>query len=75
MCAIKEVKVISDDSNSKECLRQLNQVIIYYENIVHIGINVVEETVFPSRTDTSCYVQEIMLLRAVTSKHCSALWQ
>jgi mitogen-activated protein kinase kinase kinase 3 len=26
MCAIKEVKVISDDSNSKECLRQLNQV-------------------------------------------------
>jgi len=66
MCAIKEVKVISDDSNSKECLRQLNQVIIYYENIVHIGINVVEETVFPSRTDTSCYVQEIMLLRELS---------
>jgi hypothetical protein len=53
MCAIKEVKVISDDSNSKECLRQLNQVIIYYENIVNIGINFEEETVFPSRTDTS----------------------
>lgn len=53
MCAIKEVKVISDDSNSKECLRQLNQVIIYYENIVNIGINVVEETIFPSRTNTS----------------------
>jgi mitogen-activated protein kinase kinase kinase 3 len=28
MCAIKEVKVISDDSNSNECLRQLNQVTI-----------------------------------------------
>lgn len=62
MCAIKEVKVISDDSNSKESLRQLNQVIIYYGNIVNIGINVVEETVFLSLTDTSWYVQEIVLL-------------
>lgn len=26
MCAIKEVNVVSDDSNSRECLRQLNQV-------------------------------------------------
>lgn len=26
MCAIKEVKVISDDQTSKECLKQLNQV-------------------------------------------------
>lgn len=26
MCAIKEVKVISDDSNSKESLKQLSQV-------------------------------------------------
>ncbi|XP_058089760.1 mitogen-activated protein kinase kinase kinase 3-like isoform X4 [Magnolia sinica] len=26
MCAIKEVRVISDDRNSKECLRQLNQI-------------------------------------------------
>lgn len=26
MCAIKEVRVISDDQNSNECLRQLNQV-------------------------------------------------
>ncbi|CAF1919477.1 unnamed protein product [Brassica napus] len=25
ICAIKEVKVISDDKNSKECLKQLNQ--------------------------------------------------
>nr|XP_029122490.1 mitogen-activated protein kinase kinase kinase 3 isoform X2 [Elaeis guineensis] len=25
MCAVKEVKVISDDSNSKECLKQLSQ--------------------------------------------------
>jgi hypothetical protein len=30
MCAIKEVKVISDDSNSKECLRQLNQVTLLW---------------------------------------------
>ena len=32
MCAIKEVKVISDDKDSKECLRQLSQVVIieYY---------------------------------------------
>lgn len=28
MCAIKEVRVISDDSTSKECLKQLNQVIL-----------------------------------------------
>lgn len=28
MCAIKEVKVISDDSTSKECLKQLNQVVL-----------------------------------------------
>jgi len=27
MCAIKEVKVVSDDQTSKECLKQLNQVI------------------------------------------------
>lgn len=26
MCAIKEVPVVSDDNNSRECLRQLNQV-------------------------------------------------
>lgn len=26
MCAIKEVKVVSDDQTSKECLKQLNQV-------------------------------------------------
>jgi hypothetical protein len=42
MCAIKEVKVIADDSNSKECLRQLNQV----PSLEHIGlvsINLMEE--------------------------------
>jgi len=27
MCAIKEVKVVSDDQTSRECLKQLNQVI------------------------------------------------
>lgn len=31
MCAIKEVKVISDDSTSKECLKQLNQVILIFK--------------------------------------------
>jgi hypothetical protein len=42
MCAIKEVKVIADDSNSKECLRQLNQV----PSLEHIGlvsINLMEQ--------------------------------
>jgi hypothetical protein len=29
MCAIKEVKVISDDSTSKECLKQLKQVNLF----------------------------------------------
>jgi hypothetical protein len=29
MCAIKEVKVISDDSTSKECLKQLKQVYLF----------------------------------------------
>lgn len=28
MCAIKEVKVVSDDHTSKECLKQLNQVVL-----------------------------------------------
>jgi hypothetical protein len=28
MCAIKEVTNVSDDKNSKECLRQLNQVFL-----------------------------------------------
>lgn len=27
MCAIKEVKVVSDDQSSKESLKQLNQVL------------------------------------------------
>lgn len=30
MCAIKEVKVVSDDQTSKECLKQLNQVSFIY---------------------------------------------
>ncbi len=32
MCAIKEVRVVSDDQTSKECLKQLNQVIcLWYQ--------------------------------------------
>ncbi|CAD6253834.1 unnamed protein product [Miscanthus lutarioriparius] len=38
MCAIKEVKVISDDSNSKECLRQLNQEIMLLRELSHPNI-------------------------------------
>jgi hypothetical protein len=38
MCAIKEVKVISDDSNSKECLRQLNQEIVLLSQLSHLNI-------------------------------------
>ncbi|KAK3119921.1 hypothetical protein QOZ80_9AG0677930 [Eleusine coracana subsp. coracana] len=38
MCAIKEVKVISDDSNSKECLRQLNQEIVLLSQLSHPNI-------------------------------------
>ncbi|KAJ1275564.1 hypothetical protein BS78_05G145500 [Paspalum vaginatum] len=38
MCAIKEVKVISDDSNSKECLRQLNQEIMLLSQLSHPNI-------------------------------------
>jgi len=30
MCAIKEVRVGCDDQNSKECLKQLHQVIIVF---------------------------------------------
>lgn len=29
MCAIKEVKVISDDKDSNECLKQLSQVCLH----------------------------------------------
>jgi len=38
MCAIKEVKVISDDSNSRECLRQLNQEIVLLSQLSHPNI-------------------------------------
>ncbi|KAJ6820916.1 putative mitogen-activated protein kinase kinase kinase YODA isoform X1 [Iris pallida] len=38
MCAIKEVKVISDDSNSRECLKQLNQEITLLSQLSHPNI-------------------------------------
>ncbi|KAM3282633.1 mitogen-activated protein kinase kinase kinase 3 [Capsicum chacoense] len=38
MCAIKEVKVVSDDQTSKECLKQLNQEIILLSNLTHPNI-------------------------------------
>ncbi|XP_022963017.1 mitogen-activated protein kinase kinase kinase 3-like isoform X1 [Cucurbita moschata] len=38
MCAIKEVKVISDDSTSKECLKQLNQEITVLSQLSHPNI-------------------------------------
>ncbi|KAI4345087.1 hypothetical protein L6164_012251 [Bauhinia variegata] len=50
MCAIKEVKVVSDDQTSKECLKQLNQEInllnqLSHQNIVrYYGSELGEET-------------------------------
>ncbi|KAJ8769210.1 hypothetical protein K2173_000985 [Erythroxylum novogranatense] len=50
MCAIKEVKVVSDDHSSKECLKQLNQEInllsqLSHPNIVrYFGSELSEET-------------------------------
>ncbi|XP_011022952.1 PREDICTED: mitogen-activated protein kinase kinase kinase YODA-like [Populus euphratica] len=38
MCAIKEVKVISDDSTSKECLKQLKQEIDLLSQLSHSNI-------------------------------------
>lgn len=38
MCAIKEVKVISDDSNSKESLKQLSQEITLLSQLSHTNI-------------------------------------
>lgn len=38
MCAIKEVRVISDDSTSKECLKQLNQEITLLSQLSHPNI-------------------------------------
>ncbi|KAJ4952359.1 hypothetical protein NE237_029191 [Protea cynaroides] len=38
MCAIKEVKVISDDQTSKECLKQLNQEISLLSQLSHPNI-------------------------------------
>ncbi|XP_042495243.1 mitogen-activated protein kinase kinase kinase 3-like isoform X2 [Macadamia integrifolia] len=38
MCAIKEVRVISDDQNSKECLKQLNQEIVLLSQLSHPNI-------------------------------------
>jgi len=33
LCAIKEVRVVCDDQTSKECLKQLNQVILLFFKI------------------------------------------
>ncbi|KAJ6740977.1 MAP KINASE KINASE KINASE SSK2-RELATED-RELATED [Salix purpurea] len=38
LCAIKEVKVISDDSTSKECLKQLKQEIDLLSQLSHANI-------------------------------------
>ncbi|KDP43067.1 hypothetical protein JCGZ_25253 [Jatropha curcas] len=38
MCAIKEVRVISDDHNSTECLKQLNQEIALLSELSHPNI-------------------------------------
>ncbi|KAL3513783.1 hypothetical protein ACH5RR_026500 [Cinchona calisaya] len=38
MCAIKEVKLISDDQTSKECLKQLNQEIEVLSQLSHPNI-------------------------------------
>ncbi|KFK39944.1 hypothetical protein AALP_AA3G309800 [Arabis alpina] len=38
MCAIKEVRVISDDKTSKECLKQLNQEINVLSKLCHPNI-------------------------------------
>ncbi|KAJ4756605.1 Mitogen activated protein kinase kinase kinase [Rhynchospora pubera] len=38
MCAIKEVTVVSDDKNSKECLRQLNHEIVLLSQLKHPNI-------------------------------------
>ncbi|PUZ44287.1 hypothetical protein GQ55_8G078000 [Panicum hallii var. hallii] len=38
ICAIKEIKVSTDDSNSKECLRQLNQEIVRLSQLSHPNI-------------------------------------
>lgn len=38
MCAIKEVKVVSDDHTSKECLKQLNQEINLLSQLSHPNI-------------------------------------
>jgi len=38
ICAIKEIKVSSDDSNSKECLRQLNEEIVLLSQLSHPNI-------------------------------------
>ncbi|KAI8540654.1 hypothetical protein RHMOL_Rhmol08G0003300 [Rhododendron molle] len=38
MCAIKEVKVITDDKTSKECLKQLNQEITLLSQLSHPNI-------------------------------------
>ncbi|GMI89538.1 hypothetical protein HRI_002623100 [Hibiscus trionum] len=38
MCAVKEVKVITDDQTSKECLKQLNQEISLLTELTHPNI-------------------------------------
>ncbi|GMY09515.1 isoform 2 of mitogen-activated protein kinase kinase kinase 3 [Fagus crenata] len=38
MCAIKEVRVASDDQTSRECLKQLNQEIILHSQLSHPNI-------------------------------------
>jgi hypothetical protein len=64
MCAIKEVKVIADDSNSKECLRQLNQV-PSLDHIRLVSISLMEECKL-FHTDTAPFGQEMLLLNQLS---------
>lgn len=56
MCAIKEVRVITDDKTSKECLKQLNQVsfpYLFHSIVVH-GANLLSGFLFALKSFLCC---------------------
>ncbi|GMJ06439.1 hypothetical protein HRI_004313100 [Hibiscus trionum] len=55
MCAVKEVKVITDDQTSKECLKQLNQVclVFFTDNILNTNFQTLSNTMGVNWDQTS----------------------
>lgn len=76
LCAIKEVRVVCDDQTSKECLKQLNQVIIFLR-FMHDALNILYCCIVFcfDMPDLHLIAGDQFAQSAFTFKHCSILWE